>query len=66
MNVLNVLLAAERSIAEAIDASHIVSASRRMWIDRASPYPPTQKFAGPPAQGVLDHAKQSLYIIGYQ
>ena len=32
VNVINVLEAAERSIAKATDASHIVSASRRMWI----------------------------------
>ena len=38
MNVLNVLQAAERSIAKATDASHIVSASRRMWIERLKPH----------------------------
>ena len=39
MNVLNVLEAAERSIAKATDASHIVSASRRMWILKGSALP---------------------------
>ena len=41
MNVLNVLQAAERSIAKATDASHIVSASRRMWICRIATLSPS-------------------------